>query len=389
MREALGEFHARAMHSLLIDGAMCSQRPKADLRGPGHSWWSAPFLSRLGQYFFLSLGLIALGYYWLVNIDARVFQTYQSWRLDRVLNHQPASPGAFLAERLVRVRVELTDGRIASPDQSKPECRSSNVARPPSAAQRPLLGEGLLMGRIEVPRIGLSAIVLEGDSEAILRKAVGHVPSTFFPGEPGNVVIAGHRDTFFRALKSIQKDDHIALVTPEGTFGYRVGSIDLVNPTDVQVLRSSGHATLTLITCYPFEYIGSAPKRFVVQAQETDSGPVTDEKVRLPRGRPFKRSHPGTPSSSRPQPLIALVDRPKLAEDSPGAQTVSTRFADGVSAATPVQTGGEITDAQEVKTPQDSPSRSHRTFGKVRSWLGSIPKRLAMRKDPPVLHHTP
>lgn len=122
---------------------------------------------------------------------------------------------------------------------------------------------------MEIPGIGLSVMVLEGDDSDVLRKAVGHVPTTSFPGEPGNVVIAGHRDTFFRALRNIHKDDEITFTTPQGVYDYQVGEIQEVGPKDVQVLKASDHPTLTLITCYPFDFIGPAPERFVVEATET------------------------------------------------------------------------------------------------------------------------
>ena len=102
-------------------------------------------------------------------------------------------------------------------------------------------------------------MVLEGDGDGVLQKAVGHVPTTAFPGGPGNVVIAGHRDTFFRALRKIRNDDDIIFTTTQGTYNYQVASIEEVGPQDVQVLRASLHPTLTLVTCYPFDYIGPAP----------------------------------------------------------------------------------------------------------------------------------
>jgi sortase A len=112
------------------------------------------------------------------------------------------------------------------------------------------------------------------DSAAILRRAVGHLARTAWPGEAGNVVLAGHRDTFFRPLKRVQVGDAITLKTRIGDFEYLVESTAVVPPTDVQVLQPTGGRTLTLITCFPFTYLGSAPNRFVVRARETH-GPLT------------------------------------------------------------------------------------------------------------------
>jgi sortase A len=109
--------------------------------------------------------------------------------------------------------------------------------------------------------------VAEGVSERTLRRAVGHVPGSPLPGQGGNVVLAGHRDTFFRSLEHIRVDDAIYLESSAGTELYVVDWIRVVAPTDIEVLKNTGSATLTLVTCYPFRFIGSAPERFVVRAR--------------------------------------------------------------------------------------------------------------------------
>ncbi len=129
--------------------------------------------------------------------------------------------------------------------------------------------EGSVIGEIEVPRLGLKAVIAQGDSPAILRRAVGHLPGTSLPGEVGNVALAGHRDSLFRPLRNIQPGDTITLQTLEGNFFYRVQSTAIVPPTDVGVLQASGGRELTLITCFPFDFIGPAPGRFIVRARET------------------------------------------------------------------------------------------------------------------------
>ena len=113
----------------------------------------------------------------------------------------------------------------------------------------------------------MSAIVREGDDAATLRHAVGHIPDTAMPGEQGNAGLAGHRDTFFRGLKSIREGDRITMTTTQGVLEYTVRDTSVVDPDDVSVLRPTGRRTLTLVTCYPFYYIGSAPRRFIVQAE--------------------------------------------------------------------------------------------------------------------------
>ena len=110
-------------------------------------------------------------------------------------------------------------------------------------------------------------MVAEGDDDRTLRVAVGHLPDTPFPWENGNTALAGHRDTFFRALRRIRLGDEIELATPHGTFRYEVTRQSVVDPTDLSVLEPSPMPVLTLITCYPFNFIGAAPQRFVVRAE--------------------------------------------------------------------------------------------------------------------------
>jgi sortase A len=125
---------------------------------------------------------------------------------------------------------------------------------------------GSTIGRIEIPRLGVTAIVRAGSDARTLQLAVGHIPGTAYPGEPGNVGLAGHRDTFFRQLRDIRPDDVIEMVTSEGRFTYRVQRTDVVQPSDVWVLDPTREPSLTLVTCYPFSYIGTAPERFIVRA---------------------------------------------------------------------------------------------------------------------------
>jgi sortase A len=109
-------------------------------------------------------------------------------------------------------------------------------------------------------------VVVEGTSNKSLRRAVGHIAGTALPGQPGNVGIAGHRDTFFRPLRNIQLDDVITLSTSNGEYRYRVVSTKVVSPDNVAVLDSDQNEVLTLVTCYPFYFVGPAPDRFIVRA---------------------------------------------------------------------------------------------------------------------------
>jgi sortase A len=124
-----------------------------------------------------------------------------------------------------------------------------------------------LIGILEVPRLGVSVVVIDGDDDAVLARGVGHLPDTALPWKRGNMAIAGHRDTFFRLLKHARVGDALFLLTPRGTFAYKARRIRIVAPDDLSVLKDADGVALTLITCYPFSYIGSAPKRFVLQAE--------------------------------------------------------------------------------------------------------------------------
>jgi LPXTG-site transpeptidase (sortase) family protein len=125
----------------------------------------------------------------------------------------------------------------------------------------------LPIGRLEIPTIRLKVMVLQGTDAWTLNGAVGHISGTAFPGEPGTVGLAGHRDGFFRGLKDIAVEDQIILRTPINTYSYKVENISIVAPNETYVLEPSAYPNLTLVTCYPFYFIGNAPKRFIVRAR--------------------------------------------------------------------------------------------------------------------------
>jgi sortase A len=126
--------------------------------------------------------------------------------------------------------------------------------------------EGDLLGRIEIPRLKVQVAILEGTSTQTLRLGVGHIVGTALPGEPGNIGIAGHRDTYFRALKDIRPDDEIQIQTAAGVARYAVDWIQITAPGDSDILIHKTGSALTLVTCYPFYFVGSAPERYVVHA---------------------------------------------------------------------------------------------------------------------------
>lgn len=187
----------------------------------------------------LFAGAIAmLGYCGFVLIDSWNFQSSERKLLARLLNDE-----TFTTAR---------EGRLGSPSWS----RDSTLPTP-----------GGLVGRVDIPRLGLGVIVIEGTSITTLRRAVGHISGTALPGQKGNIAISGHRDTFFRPLRDIEQNDIITLTTLAGEYRYRVVSTKVVDPTDLSVLNSSENEILTLVTCYPFYFVGPAPKRFIVRAE--------------------------------------------------------------------------------------------------------------------------
>jgi sortase A len=129
------------------------------------------------------------------------------------------------------------------------------------------------VGMIEIPAVGLATPVLEGSNARTLQLAVGHIPGTALPGSSGNVGLAGHRDTFFRPLRRIKLGDEIRFTTVAGTFRYRVVSLRIVLPNAIEVLSATQLPTLTLVTCYPFDFIGTAPQRLIVHAETVPDSP--------------------------------------------------------------------------------------------------------------------
>ena len=185
----------------------------------------------------LIIGIVCLGYFGYVSAETALYQAYETRELNAILASVPEAPPAPTAP------VDQ-----ASPPRVEP-------------------ASGSLLGRLEIPRLHVSAIVRAGSDARTLRLAIGHIGGTALPGERGNVGLAAHRDTFFRRLGEIRTDDQVRLVTRDGTFTYRVEGTRVVNPQDVWVLDQTRDPALTLITCYPFRYIGSAPQRFIVRAQ--------------------------------------------------------------------------------------------------------------------------
>lgn len=123
---------------------------------------------------------------------------------------------------------------------------------------------------LRIPEIDLEVAVLEGTDEPALNRGVGHITGTPLPGDEGNIGIAGHRDGYFRGLKDIKKGDLIKMETLAGTETYTITKLFIVDPPDVWVLEPTETPSITLVTCYPFYFVGSAPQRYIVRAEKSE-----------------------------------------------------------------------------------------------------------------------
>lgn len=163
---------------------------------------------------------------------------------------------AYTAQR--RAKEWLNRTAVVSRSASLPVFNKNSVRR------------GEVIGELNIPRLHISVMVFEGDDVQILKFGAGHIPGTAFPQGRGNIGIAAHRDTYFRPLHALQSYDRIELRTPAGTSHYSVTKTEIVSPSDVGVLSRAPGRDLTLVTCYPFYYVGSAPKRFIVHARKIE-----------------------------------------------------------------------------------------------------------------------
>lgn len=217
--------------------------------------------SRWVEKILLVAGLAAVDIWLLANADKAIYQAWEGWAFEQEIRGEPATAGAFVADKTRQLSewLGLEPPPRATADRTEP---------PPNPTPRAPAPSNGVVGRLTIPRLHLSAIVREGVGENTLRVALGHIPETSLPGEAGNVGIAGHRDTLFRKLRRVQKNDEIVLETLRGKYVYRVQSTQVVNPHDVSVLDPKPSRDLTLVTCYPFYYVGSAPDRFIVSARQ-------------------------------------------------------------------------------------------------------------------------
>jgi sortase A len=161
---------------------------------------------------------------------------------------------------------DLLESRLGQRSAASSFNTRHNTPSPIKRTMTLAVRSGDTVAKLSIPRLGAELYVVEGDDERELLRGPGHLPGSAMPGAPGNSVIAGHRDTHFRVLKDIRKGDDIVVETADGQFLYRVRGTSIVAPSNTSALQPSAGPVLHLITCYPFYYLGAAPKRFVVEA---------------------------------------------------------------------------------------------------------------------------
>lgn len=212
---------------------------------------AAKILFRLEQLMWL-LGLLALAV-WLLVITAGTLGTRRELERFAALKTRPKAPSLY--------PVAVPDQRLWSPARVRAWRDSLLQPGPPPLAV------------LRIRRLGIEVPVIEGTDESTLNRGAGHIEGTASPGSDGNSGIAGHRDGFFRGLKDISEGDVLELDTPAAVEEYRIERSWIVPPEDVSVLAPTGSASITLVTCYPFYFVGSAPDRFIVRAVRTKTDP--------------------------------------------------------------------------------------------------------------------
>ena len=236
-------------------------------------------IRRCLELFFLFAGIFALGVWSWSELHEAVYQDWSNWAFDRGLSGEKISVTDYLQDKWAR----HTQTPLAAPP-SRPAESTPSTKNP-------------LVGRLDIPRLHLQAMVREGTRDATLDIALGHIAGTALPGQNGNVALAGHRDRLFRGLKDIAPGDRIVFETPAAKFVYQVEGTQIVKPADVGVLKAGAYPELTLVTCYPFTYIGAAPDRFIVKARQVEQVAVSKP---LPAPQPLAASKPAalTPPAS-------------------------------------------------------------------------------------------
>jgi sortase A len=243
---------------------------------------------KFAEFVLLVGGVTCLGVWGWSTAREGLYEDWHNWIFDKQQTGEGATVGDYVKDR-------LTGSAPAKPGEAAP-------ATPMRAVP-----ENGLIGRLSIPRLDLHAMVREGTADKTLSLALGHIAGTARPGQNGNVGVAGHRDSLFRGLRNIKLNDRIVFETSDGgSYVYQVNSTRIVKPTEVSVLDAGLYPELTLVTCYPFNYIGSAPDRFIVKARQI--GQATRE---LPATEVAQSSQVLEPPPAAPRVETPRVETPR------------------------------------------------------------------------------
>ena len=210
------------------------------------------------ERFFLIAGLVLLLVCVVVRVDGLVMSRAAIWSYEA---HQSESANA--------------DNAGGKPDSSSLDFSLWSEKRVNAYKAALALKMDAPLAILSIPRIGVEVPVFDGTDDLILNRGAGRISGTAKPGQPGNIGIAAHRDGFFRGLKDIRVGDRIELRAQSNEFLYTVDDIEIVQPTDVSVLRNRPSSSVTLVTCYPFYFVGDAPQRYIVHASKVDPDKTT------------------------------------------------------------------------------------------------------------------
>jgi sortase A len=256
------------------------------------------------EWLLLLVGMICLGWWTTMTVHGWYFRSQQASLFERVTRTDAASSLPAVPAPFVSIAA-----RPAAPDPAG------------------------LVGVLDVPRLGISTPIISGDDEQSLAVAAGHLADTPLPWEPGNSTVAAHRDGLFRPLQRVRRGDLVRMRTTRGDFDYTVRDMKIVDPDDLSVLRPGRTDSLTLITCYPFGYIGHAPQRFVVRAE-----------------RVAAEAQPSAPPASVVTPTIVPARRAPAAAEK---RITKTRPAKSATAST------RVSSRQAHKRETVSPQRKN------------------------------
>jgi LPXTG-site transpeptidase (sortase) family protein len=229
-------------------------------------------LQRILERSLFLAAIVAFGYLGFVTIDRVLYERRAEADLEAMMREAaleraaaPAPPPASLGRSRPSTDPRATKATRAAHRKASPRTLPAQPLPLDGTRRRATHGP---LGKLEIRSAGVSVVVGAASDHVALRRSAGHIQGTAYPGDPGNVGIAGHRDTSFRGLRKVKVGDRIAMKTPDGSFEYMVEALTTVDPEDIEVLAPSPYPTLTLVTCYPFDFIGAAPQRFIVRARQ-------------------------------------------------------------------------------------------------------------------------